>query len=167
MDTVEQLFDYCTIHPSMKIRNRKSIMILNIHSDASYLGVSKAKSCTAGYFFLGWLPQDKQPIKSNGPIQVLTFLLHFVAASASQGELGGLIVNAREKKNSVSFLTKWDTPNHPLQLTAIIPLLLEFQMTLSRNNALYPWKRLIFGLNIKYQVAQQNCCSLAPCSRYY
>ena len=35
--TVEQLLDYCATHPDATIRYRASNMILNIHSDASYL----------------------------------------------------------------------------------------------------------------------------------
>ncbi len=52
MNTVKQLVHYFATHPNAKIRYKKSDMILNIHSDSSYLGVPKTKSHTAGHFFL-------------------------------------------------------------------------------------------------------------------
>jgi hypothetical protein len=51
-----QLLDYLTTHPDATIRYHKSDMILHIHSDASYLYVSHARSRLGGLFFL-W----KQP----------------------------------------------------------------------------------------------------------
>ncbi len=53
MDTVKQLLDYGTLHPNVNIRYKKSVMKLNIHSDASYLEANKAIIYTAGHFFLG------------------------------------------------------------------------------------------------------------------
>eukprot|EP00956_Cyclotella_meneghiniana_P029456 scaffold71333_cov23-Cyclotella_meneghiniana.AAC.1 len=50
-------------------------MILNIHSDASYLNA---------------------PNKLNGAIHVISTILKFVAASAAEAELGALFVNAKE-----------------------------------------------------------------------
>ncbi len=44
MDKVEQLLDYCTTHPDPKIKYQKSIMILNIYSDATHLCTPKASS---------------------------------------------------------------------------------------------------------------------------
>ncbi len=74
-------------------------MILNIHSDASYLGDPKAKSSSAGHFFLGWLAQDKQPIQLNGPVHILTSILQFVAASVDEEELGALFVNVNRENH--------------------------------------------------------------------
>ncbi len=45
-------------------------MMLNIHLDTAYLDLPQAKSHDKGHFFLGWLPQDKQPIELNKPIHV-------------------------------------------------------------------------------------------------
>ncbi len=50
------------------IRYKKSNVILNIHTDASYLGAPEAKNRTVGYFFFGWFPQDKKQIKLCGPL---------------------------------------------------------------------------------------------------
>lgn len=70
-------------------------MILNIHSEALYLGAPQAKSQAAGHFYLMWLSQYKQSIKLDGQ----TSFLLFVAASATRVELDYLFVNAKRKNN--------------------------------------------------------------------
>ena len=61
----EDLLDYAATHPEAKIRYRASEMILQIHTDASYLSEPKARSRAAVHYFLGWLPQTNQPIRLN------------------------------------------------------------------------------------------------------
>ena len=48
-----QMLDYLATHPDATIRYHASDMILHIHSDASYLSVSNARSRLGGLFFLG------------------------------------------------------------------------------------------------------------------
>jgi hypothetical protein len=48
-----QLLDYLATHPDATIRYHASDMILHIHSDASYLPVSNARSRLGGLSFLG------------------------------------------------------------------------------------------------------------------
>jgi hypothetical protein len=48
-----QLLDYLSTHPDANIRFQASDMILHIHSDASYLSDSKAKSRLGGLYYLG------------------------------------------------------------------------------------------------------------------
>ena len=70
-------------------------MILNVYSDASYLSAPKARSRAGGYFFLGSLPCDEDPIKLNGAIHVTCTILKLVAASAAEAKLGALFLNAQ------------------------------------------------------------------------
>jgi hypothetical protein len=51
-----QLLDYMATHPDATIIHHASDMILHIHSDASYLSVSNARSRLGGLFFLGNKP---------------------------------------------------------------------------------------------------------------
>ncbi len=44
MQKVKQLLDYLATYPDATIRFKASDMILNIHSDASYLSKSDARS---------------------------------------------------------------------------------------------------------------------------
>jgi hypothetical protein len=50
--TTNQLLDYLVAHPDAIIRYHASDMILHIHSDASYLSVSNARSRLGGLFFV-------------------------------------------------------------------------------------------------------------------
>ena len=88
--------DYMATHPDAIIKYYASDMILNIHSDASYLSERGARSRAAGHFFLGSVPKDGEPIKLNGAVHVLTTILKFVSSSAAEAELGALYINARE-----------------------------------------------------------------------
>jgi hypothetical protein len=85
-------------HPDAKICYRASDMILNIHSDASYLSAPCACSCAGGYFFLGILPVDSDPIKFNGAIYITCTILKLVATLPAEAELGALFLNAQEAK---------------------------------------------------------------------
>ncbi len=61
MEKALQVLDYLATHPDATVRFHASDMILNIHSDASYLTEPKSRSRASGQFFLGWLPtSDKQ-----------------------------------------------------------------------------------------------------------
>eukprot|EP00804_Cyclotella_cryptica_P024159 CCRYP_015591-RA/>CCRYP_015591-RA protein AED:0.25 eAED:0.16 QI:0/0/0/1/1/1/2/0/716 len=92
------LLDYYASHPDDIVRFKASDMILNIHSDTSYLSETSACSRIAGHFFLGSVPIDKTPIKLNGAIYVSCGILKFVIASAAEAELGALFLNCKEGK---------------------------------------------------------------------
>ncbi len=112
INTVKQLFHYCAMHWNAKIWYEQLDMILNIYSDASYLGAPK-KFYTAGHFFLGWQPQDKHPMKLNWPIHVCIFFLQFVHASTAEAVLGALFVNANEGKIICVILEEMGHPQQP------------------------------------------------------
>jgi len=123
-DTVEQLLDYLASHPNATIQYRASDMILNIHSDASYLSESKARSRACGHYFLGWVPKDGEPIKLNGAIFTLCNVLKWVVASAAEAELGALFLNCKEGKVMRTILeemghTQPATPVHCNNATAV------------------------------------------------
>ncbi len=92
---VNQFLDYMWMHPEPKISYRASDMILK-HSDASYLSAPKAQSCSGGYFFLGNILQDTEPIFTNDTIHITCTILKLNAASATEAELGALFLNAQE-----------------------------------------------------------------------
>jgi hypothetical protein len=95
---VNQFLDYIWTHTDAKIHYRASNMILNVHSDASYLSAPKAQSHAGGYFFLGSIPQDSEPIIINGDTHITCTILKLVAASAAEAKLGALFLNAQEAK---------------------------------------------------------------------
>jgi hypothetical protein len=75
-----QMLDYLATHPDATIRYHASDMILHIHSDASYLSVSNARSRLGGLFLLG----NKSPEQD----------MHMVA-SAAESEVGACFHNAQ------------------------------------------------------------------------
>ena len=66
MEKAKQLLDYLATYPDATILFRASDMIMNVHSDASYLSESDAHSRACGHFCMGWTPKDGDPIKLNG-----------------------------------------------------------------------------------------------------
>ncbi len=85
-------------HPDAVIHYRALDMVLNVHSDTSYLSAPRAQCRAGGYFFLGSLPIDGNPIKLNGAIHITCTILKLVAASAAEAKLGALSLNAQEAK---------------------------------------------------------------------
>ncbi len=96
MEKAKQLFDYLATHPDATIQFRASDMIMNVHSNASYLSESDARSRACGHFFMGWSPKDGNPIKLNGAFFTLCAILWFVVTSAVEAELGALFLNCKE-----------------------------------------------------------------------
>jgi hypothetical protein len=95
MQHCTQLLDYLSAHLNATVRFYASDMILNIHSDASYLSEAKAHSRVCGHFFMGWMPTDDAPIRLNGAFHISTTILRFVVASAAEAELGALYHNCQ------------------------------------------------------------------------
>ena len=79
----------------MVIQYYASAIILNIHSDASYISAGKGRSCTGGYFSLGSTPTDGKPFWLNDNANIMCNIPKLVAALA---ELGALPLNTREAK---------------------------------------------------------------------
>jgi hypothetical protein len=68
-------------------------MILHIHSDASYLSVSHARSCLGGLSFCGEKPQKEDTL--NGSILNAASVIKNVVASAAESEVGACFQNAQ------------------------------------------------------------------------
>ena len=92
----QQLLNYLRTHNNATIRYTASDMILNVHSDASYLSEPHARSRIGGVFFLGSQPVPNHPIKLNGPIHISANICKFVVASAAEAELGALFYNCQD-----------------------------------------------------------------------
>jgi hypothetical protein len=83
-----KMLDYLATHPDATIRYHASDMILNIHSNASYLSVSNARSRLGGLFFLG----NKS---LNGSILNVAAVIKNVVASAAESEVGACFHNTQ------------------------------------------------------------------------
>ncbi len=113
MKRVNQFLDYMWTHPDEIIWYRLSDMILNVHYDALYLSAPNACSCAGGYFILGSIPQDGDPIKRNGAIHITCTILKLVAASAAEAEMGALFLNMQEAKVLRLILAELGHPQPP------------------------------------------------------
>jgi hypothetical protein len=71
-------------------------MIMNVHSNASYLLESDAHSRACRHFFIGWSPKDGDPIRLNGEFFTLCAMLWVVVASTTETELGALFLNYKQ-----------------------------------------------------------------------
>ena len=92
-----QLLNYCATYPNTTIRFYHSDMILKVHSDASYLSESKARSRAAGYHYLGNKEDDtKATTRLNGAILVISKIMKEVLSSAAEAEIGALFYNGKE-----------------------------------------------------------------------
>ena len=116
MEKAKQLLDYLATYPNATIRFQASDMIMNVHSDASYLSESNARSRACGHFFMGWTPKDGDPIKLNGAFFTLCAILRFVVASAAEAELGALFLNCKE---GMIFRLTLEELGHPQPKTPI------------------------------------------------
>jgi hypothetical protein len=76
------MLDYLATRPDSTIRYHASDMVLHIHSDASYLSVSNARSRLGGLFFLGGAFPEQETI--NGSILNVAAVIKNVVASAAE-----------------------------------------------------------------------------------
>jgi hypothetical protein len=63
---INHFLDYAATHPDARIQYKASQMHLWLHSDASYLNETKARSRNGGYFYLSDKP--KLPVKPEDPL---------------------------------------------------------------------------------------------------
>jgi hypothetical protein len=96
MAKTKRLLDYVATYPDATICFWASDMILNVHSDASYLSEPNACSQACGHFFMGWSPKDGNPIHLNGAFYTLCAILRFIVTLAAEAELGALFLNCKE-----------------------------------------------------------------------
>jgi hypothetical protein len=100
---MNQMLDYLATHPGATIRYHASDMILSIHSDASYLSVSNARSRLGVLFFLGNKSPEQETL--NGSILYVAAIIKNVVASAVESEVGACFHNAQSGAPLVVTLT--------------------------------------------------------------
>jgi hypothetical protein len=94
-DKIIKLFNDCATHPEAKLRYHASDMILNIHSDDSYLSESEANIRAGGFFYMGSNIDINNKL-TNGAIVIISTILKYVMSSAAEAEIGSVSLNAKE-----------------------------------------------------------------------
>ena len=115
MDEVQQLLNYLTSNPNATIRYHSIGMILFIHSDTSYLSVTKARRRASGVFFLSDPKPDALTFSEytpiiNGFICIMCKILRNIMASAAEAEYGALFLNGQA---AVPIITTLIEMHHP------------------------------------------------------
>eukprot|EP00804_Cyclotella_cryptica_P022238 CCRYP_017928-RA/>CCRYP_017928-RA protein AED:0.26 eAED:0.26 QI:0/0/0/1/1/1/3/0/814 len=103
----QQFAEYDTSEPPAVLTYRASDMILAIHSDASYLNESNARSRAGGHHFLS---EDVTNPPNNGPIYNEASIIKGVMSSAAEAELGSLYMNARKGVEERNILEEMGHP---------------------------------------------------------
>jgi hypothetical protein len=93
MELVKILLDYVATHPDAILTYERSDMVLAVHSDASYLSESGARSRAGGHFFMS---SDVADPPNNGAIINTSNIIKSVMSSAAEAELAGLYINASQ-----------------------------------------------------------------------
>ena len=70
-----------------------SDMVLAVHSDASYLSESKARSRAGGHFFVA---ADTEFPHNNGAVHTVAQIIKAVMSSAAEAKIGAMYINARK-----------------------------------------------------------------------
>ena len=89
---IKRLLDYVATHLNAGIRYVASDMILNFHSEASYLLEPKAKIRAGGHFWIG--NKDDEDF-NNRAIVTLSSVIKHVMSSSSESELVALFYNCK------------------------------------------------------------------------
>jgi hypothetical protein len=110
-----KIFNYCTTHPEATLRYHASDMILNIHSDASYLSEKESKSRAGGFFYMG-SKTDKANRLTNGAILIISTVLKHIISSAAEAEIGAVFLNAKEGTFLCTTLEELGHPQPPTPL---------------------------------------------------
>jgi len=113
VEVCTQLLNYAATYPDAVLRFSASKMVLHIHSDASYLSETKARSRAGGYFYLS---DDSQQPPINGAIHVHSSIMKSVLASATEAKVGALFYNAQDGIMLRTMLTEL---GHPQPATPI------------------------------------------------
>jgi len=110
MKKVRQFLDYALCNPDAIVTYRASNMVLAVHSDASYLSESKARSRAGGHFFC---TKDELFPANNGAVLAVSQIIKAVMSSAAEAELGALYINAREAVPMRHLLIEMGHPQPP------------------------------------------------------
>jgi len=85
--------DYAASHPDAILTYAASDMVLNIHSDGSYLTEPKARSRAGGHWFMA---EDEENAMNNGAVLNIAQIIRNVVTSAASAEIGALFINTRQ-----------------------------------------------------------------------
>ncbi len=93
MQQTLQLLNYLATQEDAILSYHASNMVLAVHSNTSYLSKPKAQSQAGGHFFLS---SNTTVPQNNGEILNIAHIIKNVMSSATEAELAGIFIMARE-----------------------------------------------------------------------
>jgi hypothetical protein len=90
---VHQLLDYTATHPNAIITYQTSNMVLEGHSNASYLSETNACSRAGRHFFMS---NDEAIPSNNGAIFTILQIIKAIMSSAAEAKIAALYINCKE-----------------------------------------------------------------------
>jgi hypothetical protein len=93
LELIHHLLDYLGTQEEAILTYNASEMVLATHSNASYLSKPNARSRAGGLFFLS---SDSTIPQNNGVVLNIVHIIKHVMSSATEAELAGLYIIARE-----------------------------------------------------------------------
>ena len=112
-DTLKRTYhflDYAVTHPDAILTYTTRDMVLEFHSDVSYLSEPNTRSRTGGNLFL--LGYTINPT-NNGAVLNITQIIKSVMTSVAGDELGALFMNIGEAVPQLMTLEEMGHPNPP------------------------------------------------------
>ena len=114
-EKAEHFLTYAATHPNATIKYYKSDMILEIHSDASYLSERQGRSRAGGHFYLGNREHTTDP--PNSRILNTTSILANVMSAASEAKAAALFTNMKEGVIQCIAFEEMQWPQPPTPIT--------------------------------------------------
>ena len=108
-----QLLNYAATWPNAATVFKASGMQLAVHSDASYLSETEARSRAGGVFFLTDRDKLGDPAAFNGPIDCTSTIIKCVVGSAFEAEYAALYLNGTSAEEMRNTLTDLGYPQGP------------------------------------------------------
>eukprot|EP00957_Ditylum_brightwellii_P207687 15354064-Ditylum_brightwellii.AAC.1 len=98
---IVKLLNYAATHPDAVVQYHASGMVLQAHSDASYMSEPKVRSRAGGHFFMSEdapnpAVTQEDEVPTNGPVHAVCETIRNVMASSAEAELGALFINAKK-----------------------------------------------------------------------
>ena len=89
-------------------------MIIEVHSDESYLSEKQARSRAGGHFYL---TNHNNEIFNNGAVLTISSIIKHIMASASEAELAAMFYNSRKAIPLLITLEEMGHPQPPTNIT--------------------------------------------------
>ena len=90
---LDQFLYYAASQEQSVLTYEASYMVLAIHSDASHLSESKARSRAGGHFFMS---KDVSFPPNNGAVLNIAQIMKTIMSLASEEEIGAMYINVQE-----------------------------------------------------------------------